>query len=275
MYSEFKLDTADGQVLFCRKWLPEGETKAALVLIHGKGENTGRYVAFGDFLMDNGIAVFACDLRGHGLSSGKVGHTGPREKVLDDVDLMVQAAHETYPEKPIFVYGHSMGGNIVLDYKRLRGEGIKAFIVSSPWLYLKKALPGFAVKMVRGIAKVIPYLTIPTSIDIASISSIEAEQQRYANDKSMNSVITASTFRDIDSATTAIFEDAPSNKKPFLLVHGDDDLLVNVEGSRKLAGLAGDSCKYVEFAGSRHEILNDIGADGLKACILEYINENI
>ncbi len=275
MYCEFKLDTSDKQVLFCRKWRPEGDTRAVLILVHGKGENTGRYVAFGDFLMENGIAVYACDLRGHGLSSGKVGHTGPRDKVLDDIDLLREYALAENEGKPLFIYGHSMGGHLALDYRRQRGENATAFVISSPWLYLKKKLPGFAVSMVCALAKAFPMLTIPTNIDIKAISSIEAEQKKYADDKSMNSVITAATFRDIEQATKAIFESAEGTQKPFLLVHGDDDLLVDVEGSRKLAALSGKACDYHEFSGSRHEILNDIGANELKSLIVEYIFSKI
>lgn len=276
MYSEFKLTQADGTVFFCRKWIPEAETKALLVLVHGKGENTGRYLSFCDFLMDNSVAVYAFDLRGHGLTDGKVGHTGPREAVLDDIDMLIDTALSENPGKPVFLYGHSMGGHLVLDYRRLRGERIKAYVISSPWLWLKKPLPAPAVKLVCGLAKVLPLLTVPTGINVEAISSIEAEQKRYADDKSMNSVITAATFRDITLATEEIFKDAPQNRKPFLLVHGDDDLLVNVEGSRLLAKTSPqDIIEYVEYAGNRHEILNDVSADELKTKVVEYINSNL
>ena len=276
MYCEFKLTQADGNVFFCRKFIPESETKASIVLVHGKGEHSGRYLSFCDFLMENSFAVYAFDLRGHGLTDGKVGHTAPRDAVLDDIDMLVDTALAENPDKPVFLYGHSMGGHLALDYRRLKGDRVKAFIISSPWLWLKKKLPGFATKLVCALAKAFPLITIPTGINVEAISSIKSEQGRYSDDKLMNSVITAATFRDITLATDKIFKNAAENHKPFLLVHGDDDLLVDVEGSRLLAKSSPcDIIEYVEYAGNRHEILNDVSSDELKAKIIEYINSKI
>ena len=105
---------------------------------------------------------------------------------------------------------------------------------------------------------------------------MKKEQGTYNEDKLMNSVITASTFRDITLATEEIFKNAAENHKQLLLVHGDNDLLVDIEGSRLFAKNSPQNIiEYVEYAGNRHEILNDVSSDELKAKIIEYINNNL
>lgn len=67
------------------------------------------------------MAVLALDLRGHGDSVEKKGHCAPRREVLEDVSSLLEYAAEKYPGRKIVLYGHSMGGNITLDY-RARGR---------------------------------------------------------------------------------------------------------------------------------------------------------
>ncbi len=59
------------------------------------------------------------DLRGHGKSGGPRGHFS-FEEGLDDIDLLISQAQQLYPGKPIFLYGHSLGGLLVLDYAMKR-----------------------------------------------------------------------------------------------------------------------------------------------------------
>ena len=89
-------------------------------LIHGIGEYAGRFQRVAEYFNRAGIAVVSMDLRGHGRSEGKRGHCAPREEILKDIDSLIEYGKEFYPGLPIILYGHSMGGNIVLDY-RARG----------------------------------------------------------------------------------------------------------------------------------------------------------
>ena len=101
-------------------WDVENPSKV-MCIIHGIGEYIGRYDRMAKVLNDAGIAVIGVDLPGHGLSEGKRGHAAPRAYVLDVVTAMLDFATERYPGVDIVLYGHSMGGNICLDY-RSRGE---------------------------------------------------------------------------------------------------------------------------------------------------------
>ena len=98
-------------------------------------------------LAEKGIAIVSMDLRGHGISSGVRGDTAPRREVLADVDALIMRAKTLYPGLPITLYGHSMGGNIGLDYM-MRGSKnyIPAkYIISAPWIKLVMSVPGPSV----------------------------------------------------------------------------------------------------------------------------------
>ena len=70
--------------------------------------------------MRRALRSFQWILRGHGRSQGVRGACAPRKEVLKDIDALIEYAQAFYPGVPIVMYGHSMGGNITLDY-RARG----------------------------------------------------------------------------------------------------------------------------------------------------------
>ena len=119
MYENFAFPERDKQVtgyhFFCEN------PSHVLCLIHGIGEHAGRYQRMARILAEKGIAIVSMDLRGHGISGGVRGDTAPRREILADVDALIMRAKEFYPQLPITLYGHSMGGNIGLDYM-MRGD---------------------------------------------------------------------------------------------------------------------------------------------------------
>lgn len=127
------------------EWNVENPEKIVCI-IHGIGEYAKRFEEVADIFNRNKIAVFALDLRGHGKTDGVRGHTAPRNMVLEDVDKLILYAMEKYPDIKICLYGHSMGGNIVLDYRNrgnLNGE-LAGYVVTSPWITLQKKLGNYS-----------------------------------------------------------------------------------------------------------------------------------
>src|SRR5690606_25399896 len=68
-----------------RTWEAE-RARAALVVVHGLGEHSGRYAEFGERMAGYGISTFAMDLRGHGLSEGRRGHVPSFDIFLQELD---------------------------------------------------------------------------------------------------------------------------------------------------------------------------------------------
>ncbi len=141
---EFTRTAPDGQELFYQGWLPQGEIKAAVCLVHGLGEHSGRYAHVGRALNDAGYALLGFDQRGHGKTPGAQGVTPPYARLLDDIGLLVGEAGKHFPGKPRFLYGHSMGGNEVLNYalqRKAETAVLSGLIATSPALRVAYAAP--------------------------------------------------------------------------------------------------------------------------------------
>src|SRR5688500_14252905 len=98
--------------LYERAW-PVADAKAAVVIVHGLGEHSGRYEHVAQALNAAGYAVYAADVRGHGQSVGFPGNIGedPAQLSTDVVEQVtrVHAAHEK-----VFLLAHSLGTLISL-----------------------------------------------------------------------------------------------------------------------------------------------------------------
>ena len=212
--------------------------------------------------MEYGLGLMGIDLRGHGLSPGKRGHTAPRSEILQDVDQLIEYARENYPGLPILLYGHSMGGNIALDYRR-RGKHrslIKACMITSPWLILQRNIPWYLYQFSKAMAVIKPDFTMNAKLkseDLGNSGILSVQENKHL----MHGKITVKTALDgFDTADVLLKQKFPSDDsttpKPFLLMQGDADKICDPEGSRRLARLEGKNCTYLEWPGLFHEIHN-------------------
>ncbi|MCZ7667304.1 MAG: lysophospholipase [Chloroflexi bacterium] len=104
----------DGLELYYQWWQPETETKAVLMIVHGLGEHSGRYMNLVQPLSAAGYAIYAFDNRGHGRSPGKRGYINSFEEYRQDVVAFQGLVKEWEGERPLFIMGHSLGGLITL-----------------------------------------------------------------------------------------------------------------------------------------------------------------
>jgi acylglycerol lipase len=196
MHSQFNLKRENGMTLSCYCWLPE-KTKAFIVIVHGIGEHATRYAKVARALNLAGFAVYSFDLRGHGTSSGKKGHIGSFKTTFDDIEAVIGKALETVGDVPHFLYGHSLGGSIVLA-KRMTAHGFAlGYIATSPWLELVEAKPKALESASRILRVLLPALTIPTGLNASFLSSDKSVVEEYRNDPLVHARISAATAADV------------------------------------------------------------------------------
>lgn len=121
MPQRFSFRSNDKTDIAVAKWIPEGEVKAVVQIVHGMNEHIGRHKLLAEFLYSKGFAVYGIDLRGHGLTArrGIRGHFANEEglkKILDDICMLTKIMKKDFPGKKMFIYGHSMGSFIVRNY---------------------------------------------------------------------------------------------------------------------------------------------------------------
>lgn len=265
MYENFAFEERDRAVVGYH--FPCSEPKAVMCIIHGIGEHAGRYQRMADKLAARKIAVVSMDHRGHGISKGVRGDTAPRCEVLKDVDALITHAKALYPDIPLILYGHSMGGNICLDY-RGRGELNHVpdkYIVSSPWIKLVMQVPKPLYHVIKAASKLAPKKTIAQKIKEEDLGNLE-NVRPYLKDPLVHNRITLRCAAEGFDIGNAIYDgknedNGRAEGKPFLLMYGDEDKICDPRGSRRLAermdGTPGFTA--VEWKGYCHEIHNGGG----------------
>ncbi len=281
MYTNFDLGI-EGRKIMGYHWAIENPKKV-VVLIHGIGEHAGRYNRMAGYFAKAGIALVSMDLRGHGRSDGVRGHTAPRAEVLSDIDKLIEYAQEAYPGLPLILYGHSMGGNLVLDYRR-RGmlSGVPdGYIISAPWVKLANDFPKPVVGIIRFLSRICPQMRVSSSCDEGLLGNPDSVRP-YNDDPMVHGSITLLCAAECYTIGEQLFEgtlhgrDAAGvpdagTKKPTLLMHGSADRICSVEGSRQIAAMEPD-ITYVEWEGYFHEIHNGNKTETGEAAILRAID---
>ncbi len=268
MYRNFRLESDVKLVGY--EWKGE-RPRYAVCLVHGIGEHAGRYDRTGEAFKKAGIAMVGMDLRGHGLSAGTRGHTSPRTSILRDIDRLIEFCRGQYPGTPIFLYGHSMGGNIALDYRK-RGTHRNVpdgYIITSPWILLQRSIPRYLYLFSLAMSKVKPDFQMSSKIQPEILGNVEviSKQENLHLVHGKISVRTALEGLEIAKLLMdgSLETRGEEPLKPILLMQGDADLICNPEGSRILAALEKDHCRYIEWKGLYHEIHNGSPtSDGLE-----------
>lgn len=264
MYENFILQQFETGKLEGYSWKVEDPEKV-ICIVHGIGEFGGRFDRVAEAFHKQNMAVLAFDLRGHGKSLGKRGHCAPRKDVLSDVSTLIEYAQELYPGKKLILYGHSMGGNIVLDYRsrgRLNGE-LSAYIVTAPWVRLVRPVPNIVYKAVKLLSRIAPSVTIGSEVNEADLGhpdSVKPFNDHPLVHNRISALCAVDGFETGQKLEDGTLENNGRAKQiPLLLMHGEKDKICDVAGSRTIADRMkadGENVEYIEWGGLYHEIHN-------------------
>lgn len=255
--AEWNFKTSDDLRLFAQEWAPEHEPKVVVCLVHGLGEHSGRYAHVGAALTKAGYALLGFDLRGHGKSEGPRGHTPSFNAYMNDIYLFLEEATKRYPKIPHFLYGHSLGGILALDYPTYRKTDLAGVIATAPGL--RNALEQQKAKLiiVRTLGSILPTLTMPSGLDPNTISRVPEVVRAYVNDPLVHDRVTLGWGRVMLGAIRYAFDHAKEFPVPLLIMHGTKDTLSFKEGSQEFASLVPKDCTLKLWEGLHHEIHNE------------------
>ncbi len=273
----FDWQSADNQKLIGACWLPESPIKALICLVHGFGEHIGRYDPFASFWAENQFGVMAFDLRGHGRSEGKRGDTPSMQAFLEDIRQFLALASTKFPNVPLFLYGHSMGGNLVANYVLdKKPDYLKGVIITSPWLRLAFSPPAIKIFLGQIVEKIYPQYTERSDMDTAGLSRDSVVVKTYRNDPLIHKSITVRLFGAITMNGEKAIREANHFSLPLLLMHGKADPVTSVTASQEFGKKIKQELiteKYWDEC--LHELHNELNRDEILALILEWLKQKL
>jgi alpha-beta hydrolase superfamily lysophospholipase len=271
LLTEGTVESTDGTKLAYRAW-PRRGSAVTFAVIHGLGEHSGRYHRFADGMAKHAMSTYALDLRGHGRSPGQRGHVDSWSQWIDDATSFVKRV-ESLAGGEVVPLGHSFGGAILLS-SMLADKLPKSrrFVVSSPALKLKIAVPGWQLTLGPIASKIVPRLALDNGVDPATVSRIPDVVEAYRNDPLVHKKYSARTGTEWQNASQDVLARAGDIKVPFLILAGTADPLIDPAGSRQLHEHAPAMSELHLLEGRFHEPFNDLGSDEVFQLIADWLS---
>lgn len=260
--------------LFERWWRPKEEPKAVIVIVHGYAEHSGRYSETAEYLIRHGYAVYAFDLRGHGRSDGIRAFVRSFDEYLVDVEDSLSRAREREQGKRIFLLGHSLGGAIAALFAVEKHPDLAGLILSAPYLKLTGDVSPISLSLASIAGHILPELPVAKKIDSSLLSRDSKVAERYDEDSLVyHGMMKAREAREIIRVVKRIRARMEAVTLPLLILHGSDDHIADIEGSKEFYARAGSDDKTLKiYEGLYHEILNEPEKDNILADIVAWLD---
>lgn len=274
-HTEFGWETRDRLELYAQAWEPETEPQAAVCLVHGLGEHSGRYTHWAALLNQARCAVLACDLRGHGKSEGQRGHAPSFGTLVEDLSRLLEEAADRFPHRPRFLYGHSLGGNLVLECALRHRSQLAGVIATGPTFRTAFEPPAWKVALGRVLYSLWPTLSMSNEVERPALSRDPEIVRAYCNDPLVHDRLTARLGIDILESGLRLLEQATEFSCPLLVMHGGADRITSAEAAREFAASAGDRCTLRIWDGLYHEIHNEPEQEQVFAYLLGWLESKL
>lgn len=247
--------------------------RAVVAMVHGQGEHIGRYAHLAKRFNAAGMVFWGHDQQGFGKSEGKRGHAPNLNAYLDDIGLLIDHITEKFPGLPVYLYGHSMGGNVTLNYLLRRNDHrISAMIATGPWIRLAFTAPAWKLALGKMLRSIVPALSLPSELDTKLLSRDPEIVRIYNNDPLVHDRVSAAGgMALVDGAAWLNTYTGPTPCRT-LLMHGAADGITAMSGTRDFAGrLQGDVTLKI-WEGLFHEIHNEPEQQTVFDFTLDWLN---
>ena len=304
----FSFKAADGAQIFTYRWMPDNasDIKGAIQIAHGMAEHAARYERFADALTKAGYAVYANDHRGHGKTAGsleKVGYFADEmgwEKVVVDMHTLTGIIKKECPNKPFFLFGHSMGSFLSRYYAMHYAGELKGLVLSGTagdpgalgMIGILVATIASKINGKKAKSNLLNKLSFgafndafkPNRTDYDWLSRDNAEVDKYVNDPWCGAVFSAGFFCDLLGGISYINKNEniakiPKNLPIYIFSGAKDPVGANTKGvtqvydTLKNAGIGDLTLKFYEDA--RHETLNEINRNEVFSDVIAWINKHV
>ena len=274
--TEQTFDGVGGVRIVYDVWSPDTDPRGVVVLSHGLGEHARRYDHVATRFGQDGLVTYALDHRGHGRSGGKRVLVKDISEYTGDFDTMVGIATKEHPGAKRIVLGHSMGGGIVFAYGVERPDDYDLMVLSGPAVAAQAAVSPLLALLAKTVGAIAPGLPLQ-ALDASAVSRDPAVVNAYNTDPLVyHGKVPAGVARALVLVGETMPKRAAALTAPLLVVHGSEDQLIPVDGSRQLVDAVGSSDVELKvYPGLYHEVFNEPERDQVLDDVVSWINARL
>ena len=260
--------------LFHKSWLVD-EPKAVVGLVHGLGEHIMRYEHVANFFNKHQIAVLGFDRIGHGQSPGTRGDAPTYSSLLEEIDGLIAWAETDLPDVPLFIYGHSMGGQLVLMHQISRGHNIQGLISSAPVIGIPFPPNMIMKNLLLFLEKFWPSLIQDNGLQLKYLSKDKAVRDAYLADPLVHTKISLRIGVGLFDGMSVLKAFSGNIGVPLYLLHGAKDGITDPKSTQLFAGrLTGDVTVNI-YENAFHELHNEPEQEDYLGEIVDWIGKKI
>jgi acylglycerol lipase len=244
--------------IYFQTWFPESEPKAALLIVHGLAEHSGRYMNVVNHFVPRGYAVYGIDHLGHGKSGGTRVYIERFDDYTNTLKVYFDMIHQWQPDKPIFLVGHSMGGLISAVYLLDHQIELAGAVLSGPAVKVPNNITPVILFMGKMLSALIPRFGL-LGLDAGGVSRDPAVVQAYVSDPLVHTgKTTARLAAEMVKAMQYVSGQATKITLPIMIVQGSADRLVDPAGAQMLYDAVRSADKEIRiYDGFYHEVFNE------------------
>lgn len=276
IHNEDGFTGSGGCSIYYQGWAPEAAPRALLLVSHGLGEHSARYQSLARHFVGHDYAVAALDHNGHGYSEGIPGFVPTFDDYVADLGLFHEILVERYPEVPIILLGHSMGGLVAGRYLLRAQERFVGAVLSGAAVRTGQQPGPTTLLLIRLLAMLTPRLGL-TALDPAGVSRDPEVVRKYVEDPQvLHGKLSARLLSEFFASMAQLEREAGDLKLPLLILHGGEDRMVSPEGSKFLYETARSDDKTLKvYPGLYHEIFNEPERDEILADVLNWCEQHL
>ena len=269
-----RVQSADGTGIHVRAFPPVGRPRAAIVICHGVNSHGGQYLWPGTQFAAAGLAAFALDLRGRGKSDGARYYVDDVAQYVADVAAVIRLAKSRYPGLKVFLLGHSAGGVVSSTYALDHQAEIAGLICES--FAFKVPAPDAVLAVIKGLARIAPKLPVLKLKNEDFSRDPIAVRNLNSDPLTAGEVQPARTVAALVRANERLRREFPRITLPVFILHGTADKATVCAGSQFFHDHAGSRDKTLKlYEGHFHDLLADIGKEGVQRDIAAWIDERL
>lgn len=272
---KFSIETPLG-VRYCHLWVPvEMEPSAMVCVIHGLGEHGGRYAELAEYFAQQKWGTLAIDLVGHGLSPGWRGCVRSYEDLLEDISSANGWLVKEYAALPIILFGHSMGGNLVLNYLLRREPLPRLAIATGPMLRPANPPSRIFIRVATMLASVCPHFRLKAPVRAKGLTHDVEQQQAYQRDALIHRKFSLRLGAALLESGQWALDNAQRLPIPTLVAHGGSDTLTCPRATEEFARRSNSMCTLKVFDGLFHDIHREIEKSIVLGFFAQWIHQHM